>query len=322
MISKAMWSLVRAADSSINLIAKRVYSVLPFSNPSNYNLKVVRNIDYNLPSTSPFHKLDAYYTPNGRPKPVVMYVHGGGFATLSKDTHQVMALNFAARGYQTFAINYRLSPESKFPASLEDCIEALIWVEENADRFNGDPNNIILAGESAGANLVAALALAFKTKRKEKFVQGLYEMNLPISAVIPVYGLLNLNNMERFHHPPLSPSLKFILKHCARAYIGKPCSKTAAEFPLASPLEEIKKLSKKEAESLPPFFIPCGTADPLFKDSKDLHKALGSLGVTSTLSTHPNQIHGFNIMVWKKAAQNKWKEVELFLNKYKTTLTE
>jgi len=301
-----LWSLIRKVDSSINLIAKKSYSILPYSNPSHYNLKVVRDIDYRLPSNSVFHKLDAYYKPNAELKPVVLYVHGGGFATLSKNTHQVMALNFAARGYPTFAINYRLSPEHKFPLPLEDCIDALLWVVDNAEKFNGDPNQIILAGESAGANLVTALTLIAKLPREEKFAQRLYERNLNIKATVPVYGLLNLNNINRFNS--LSPSLKFIIGQCAKAYLKDPASDL-----LASPLAEIYKLNSEDGKLLPPFFIPCGTADPLFQDSKQLHLVLDNLGVHNVLSTHKNQIHGFNALMWKREAKEKWNELGAFL---------
>jgi len=67
------------------------------------------------------HLLDAYVPARHlKPLPVVMYVHGGGFAMLSKDTHYVMAMAFARRGYLVFNINYRLGPKHVFPEPLED----------------------------------------------------------------------------------------------------------------------------------------------------------------------------------------------------------
>ena len=77
---------------------------------------------------------------------------------LSKDTHRVMALAYARRGYVVFTINYRLGPEHLFPAPLEDASpHALVWVREHCARFGGDPSRLAIAGESAGANLVTAL---------------------------------------------------------------------------------------------------------------------------------------------------------------------
>lgn len=101
-------------DGGAHLASSILYA-LPVAHPALYGVEIERNVPYRGTS-DPAHTLDIY-----RPKviahrrPAVMYVHGGAFSTLSKDTHRVMALNFAARGYVVFNINYRLAPLHGYP---------------------------------------------------------------------------------------------------------------------------------------------------------------------------------------------------------------
>ena len=118
------------------------------------------------------HRLDIY-RPRGLARgeldrvPVVLYVHGGGFRILSKDTHWVMGLAFARRGYLVFNVSYRLAPRHRFPAAVQDVAAALEWVRQNAARYGGDLDRLAFAGESAGANLVTSLALMSSYRRTE-----------------------------------------------------------------------------------------------------------------------------------------------------------
>src|SRR5262249_2103530 len=142
----------------------------PDANPQRHRIEVERDIPY-LPTGDRAHLLDVYRpTSSDGPLPVVLYVHGGGFRILSKDTHWVMGLSFASKGYLVFNINYRLAPRAPFPAALEDTCAAFAWVVRHAARWNGDVGRMVLAGESAGANLVTALSVATSYRRPEPWV--------------------------------------------------------------------------------------------------------------------------------------------------------
>src|SRR5689334_10395807 len=192
--------LRRAFDRSVHVAARAMYA-LPTAQPARHGVHVVRDVPYKA-TGSPDHLLDVYLPEAGAtasaPRPAVMYVHGGAFCMLSKDTHQVMALPFAKRGYVVFNINYRLGPVHTYPAPLEDAADALRWVLDNAARYGADPSRLVLAGESAGANLVSALTYMAHHPTDEPFGRALHARAPSIRAVAPIYGLLDLHDMHRF----------------------------------------------------------------------------------------------------------------------------
>jgi acetyl esterase len=311
-VMAAILGIRRSIDLGAHLASRVIYA-LPVAHPGRYGVDVVCDVPYR-DSANPAHTLDVY-RPRiaGRP-PAVLYVHGGAFSTLSKDTHRVMALNFAARGYVVFNINYRLGPTHPYPAPLEDAAAALSWVETNSARYGADPNRLVLAGESAGANLVTALATSAIEPRPEPFARTIYERNPPIRAVVAIYGLLDLHDMHRFTtHPRLMSWLKAIIIDAGTAYVGRPIRARAVNAPLASPLRILSAPPSDAARTPPPFFAAAGTADPLLDDSRRLQVALEGRGGLCQLEIFPGEIHGFNALVWRKAAQDKWRAVGEFL---------
>jgi len=243
-------------------------------------------------------------------------VHGGAFCMLSKDTHRVMAMPFAKRGFVVFNINYRLGPVHKYPAPLEDAADALRWVLDNARSFGADPDRLVLAGESAGGNLVTALAYLATHDTDEPFGRALRARAPKIRAVVPIYGFLDLHDMHRFVDRPKVPEwAKKEILAAAAAYVGKPIAEGAAAHPLASPLRMFEAAAPEGASPLPPFFLACGTADMLLDDSRRLKAAVEKRGGTAELHVFPGEIHGFNAMIWRPAAKAKWHALFDFLEK-------
>jgi acetyl esterase/lipase len=102
-------------------------------------------------------RMDVYFPESGGPWPVVVYVHGGGWTRGDKSDTAEFAGGMAARGYLVASINYRLYPEARYPAMIQDVKCAIRSLRANAGAYNLDPNRIAAAGASAGGHLVSLL---------------------------------------------------------------------------------------------------------------------------------------------------------------------
>src|SRR5690242_19576954 len=170
----------------------------PLARPERHGVAVEHDVRY-CASESDWHHLDIY-RPVHRPGPwpVVFYVHGGAFRLLSKDTHWLMVLTFARFGYMVVNISYRLAPRHPYPAAIEDTCAAYVWMADRLEALGGDPGRVAIAGESAGGNLVTALALAACQRRPESWARAVYDNGIVPRAVMPFCGLLEVSNPERF----------------------------------------------------------------------------------------------------------------------------
>ena len=118
---------------------------------------IIRHTDISY-STYPETLLDVYY-PEGtsRPLPTIISIHGGGWFTGSKQLYSHYCLRLADRGFTVVNFNYRLAPEYKYPAPLEDCCALLHWIKENAAAYYIDLNNVFVVGDSAGGQIALQL---------------------------------------------------------------------------------------------------------------------------------------------------------------------
>jgi acetyl esterase len=291
----------------------RVRFALPDADPARFHVALRRDLPYR-PSGDAAHTLDVYLpTRAPKPQPVLLYVHGGGFSMLSKETHRVMALAYARRGYLVFVINYRLGPKHLFPAPLEDAAEALLWVRDNCTYFGGDPARIAIAGESAGGNLVTALAVAASLRRPEPFAKKLFDANVRLRATVATYPFLDLESLDHYErHPRLPAGLKDLVLHAATSYVGIDVRAGALASPLASPLLVLERAAALD-RPLPPFFCDVGTRDPLLGDARRLEAAVERHGGTCQLHVAPGEIHGYDALVWRPQAREKWRRVHEFL---------
>jgi len=246
------------------------------------------------------------------PRPVVLYLHGGGFRILSKDTHWMMAGAFGAHGYLVFNANYRLSGEAAYPAAVEDAAAALAWVVAHAEEHGGDPSRIVLAGESAGANLVTALAVACCFTRSEPWLGGLLQSGCAPRAVVAMCGLLEVSRWSRFEAMPMPGFARDRIDQICRAYLGGSAADTGEHLDLANPLTVLES-DARPARPLPPFAASVGTADPVLDDTRRLERALAWRGVQHHVSYHYGEPHAFQAMVWRHEARRCWRELFAFL---------
>ncbi len=159
-----------------------------------YDVEVTRNIAYRLdPDADPVrHKLDIY-TPKGqRNFPVVMFVHGGGWHSGNKELYAQFGQLMARNGLGGVVINYRLSPQARFPAHEEDVAKAFAWVHANIARYGGRADRLIVCGHSAGGHLVSLLATDERYLKAENLtprdIRGVISMS-GVYALDKIFGM-------------------------------------------------------------------------------------------------------------------------------------
>ena len=289
----------------------------PDARPARHGVTVERDLRY---GPDPLHVLDVY-RPRARPGllPVVFYVHGGAFQILSKDTHWMMGLAFARHGYLVVNISYRLAPAHRFPAAIDDTCAAWLWLLREVDRLGGDRDRIVVAGESAGGNLIAALTLATCQRRAEPYARAVFDAGVVPRAALPFCALLEVSRAERFaRRRPMPDWLDGMLRSVEHAYLGHA---PPADRDLADPLVALERAAASTAPGhgmdrpLPPFFAPVGTRDPLLDDTRRLEKALARLQVPCEARYYPDEIHAFHALVWRPQARACWRDALAFLDR-------
>jgi acetyl esterase len=282
--------------------------------PQRHGVELLQNISY-TDSGEPHHLLDIY-RPARRSSglPVVLYVHGGGFRILSKDTHWLMGLMFARRGYLVFNINYRLAPAHPYPAAVEDACQAYTWVARNARRYGGDlSQGWILAGESAGANLVTGLTVAACFEREEPWARAVFDTERVPNAVVAGCGMLQTSDADRFsRRRPLPQWVSDRLEEVTASYLGAEFVDRSSGEDFADPLCFLEQ-SRAAERPLPPFFAPVGTRDPLLDDTRRLERALARRGVRCETRFYPGEVHAFMAFIWRRQARRCWTDTFRFL---------
>lgn len=290
----------------------------PRSRASAHGLEVLRNRRY-LPGAHTAHTYDVYRprgTKAGDRLPLVLYVHGGGFRILSKDTHWVMGLAFARRGYVVASVNYRLSGEAPFPAAVEDVCAAYRHVLEHAHELGADPSRLVIAGESAGANLVTTLAVAACFPREEPYARAVFETGITPKVAIPACGILQVTDPRRFsRRRRLSPVIQDRIDEVSHHYLDRWGLEPHGHphLDLADPLLVLERDEPAE-RPLPSFFVPVGTRDPLLDDSRRLGRALERRGVDVEVAVYPGEVHAFHAFVFRPQAQRCWRDTYRFLD--------
>lgn len=131
-------------------------------------------------------KLDLYLPEKTGKSALVVWIHGGGWQKGSKKDCKLNWLT--EHGYSVASISYRLSQVAKFPAQLHDCKGAIRWLRANSSKYGFEPNDIIVAGSSAGGHLAALVGTTSGNERLEGEVGGNLTQPSSVSAIIDYYG--------------------------------------------------------------------------------------------------------------------------------------
>lgn len=217
------------------------------------------------------------YTPpsNGSPRPILVYLHGGGFVVGSLASHDGLCRALASRSEMVVvSADYRLAPEYPFPCGLEDAVAVTRWVIEHAASFLGDPKRVAVGGDSAGGNLATGVAIECK--------------NDPIP---PAFQLLIYPATDASHSLPSHREFRegFFLTEASiawflEAYLPR---KQDREHPRASPL------FADDLGGAPPGLLITAGFDPLRDEGRAYAKRLKEAGVPIELREYEGAIHGF-----------------------------
>lgn len=208
------------------------------------------------------------------PLPVVMYFHGGGFiagsiemcsAACARLAHDLRAI--------VVAPSYRLAPESPFPAATDDTYAALCWTAENIERFGGDPERLVVMGESAGGLLAAVAAQRARD-----------EDGPALAAQVLLYPAIDLeaqtrSRVEYADGPILATAAAQAM---LAAYLGDPAN---AASPLASPNRA------KSLAGLPAALVISAECDPLRDEGEDYGRAMQAAGVLTKVVRLSGMVH-------------------------------
>jgi acetyl esterase len=237
--------------------------------------------DHLIPSTRGEPALGVrVYTPAGEPPfPLLVYFHGGGWTIGNVDIGDApcRALTNAA-GAVVVSVEYRLGPEHKFPAPLEDCYAATAWAALMAahapDQLGGDPDRLVVIGDSAGGNLAAAVALMARDRGGPK-----------IARQVLIYPVTD----HRFDTPSYRDCAEgYLLTREAMRWFWRHYLHNRAEgrHPYASPLRA------GDLAGLPPALIVTCEYDPLRDEGEAYGARLRAAGVPAKVSRYDGMIHG------------------------------
>ena len=226
--------------------------------------------------------LDLYRPTAEKPTPLVIWIHGGGWKSGSKNGAGP-ALALLDRGYAVASVEYRLSGEAIFPAAIEDCKAAVSFLRLNADKYNLDADKFGVWGSSAGGHLVALLGTTNEVHDFDTHPIT-QKASASVQAVCNWFGptdFLRMNDVPgRIDHDAAdSPESRFI---------GAPIQQNKKMSQRANPITYISK-------SDPPFLHMHGEVDQAvpFNQSELLDAALTQAGVRSTLYKVKKGDHGF-----------------------------
>ncbi len=153
----------------------------------------IKDLVYKKLETRVLH-LDAFYKKENTKLPAVILIHGGGWKSGNKSQMQIMAQEIASKGYSCFAIEYRLSPEAKYPAAIFDVKTAIKFIKANAEKFNVDPSRIAVLGCSSGGQMAALIGTTNENSAFED--KGDWNQNAKVQAIIDMDGILAFKHPE------------------------------------------------------------------------------------------------------------------------------
>jgi len=210
--------------------------------------------------------------------PCLVFFHGGGWVIGNLETHDVVCRKLAHEGELiVISVDYRLAPEHKFPAAVDDAITATSWIAANAKQLGIDANRLMVGGDSAGGNLAAVVSLVARDKGGPA-----------IAGQVLVYPA---TEFARTHASHREPETSVLLTHSEIGWFADHYMGDADRSDWrASPARA------KTFAGLPPAYVLTAGADPLRDECDEYAARLKQAGVAVAYKHFPGQFHCFFTM--------------------------
>ncbi len=211
--------------------------------------------------------------------PVLVYYHGGGWTIGDLETHDTLCRELAnGAGCAVVAVDYRMGPEHRFPAAVDDCIAATHWVRAHAAELQLDATRLAVGGDSAGGNLAAVVALAARASG-----------DLPIAFQLLIYPA---TEQHRTHPSHAENGQGYLLTTDTMDYFSNHYIDDRAHYAdwRASPLRH------PDLSRLPPALVLTAGFDPLRDEGAAYAERLTAAGNHASYVCFTRQIHGFILM--------------------------
>jgi len=244
--------------------------------------ELVRVEDAVIPGPAGNMSIRIYANSNDADLPVVAFFHGGGWVLSSIDGHDSLARRLAARtGALVVSVEYRLAPEHPFPAPHDDCWAATTWLAEHAATIGGDPSRLAVAGDSAGANLAAGVALRARDE------------NLELTYQLLIYPCID----DQQTRPSMTENASgYFLSAVDMAWFWDQFVPTEhRDNPYAVPARAT------DVAGLAPAHIQTAEYDPLRDEGEEWAERLRQAGVHATMTRFQGAVHGF-VARWEQMA--------------------
>lgn len=211
--------------------------------------------------------------------PGILWLHGGGYILGMKEmVHMGRAADLVKKhGAVVISPGYRLAFWAPYPAAINDCYDALLYVKSHAEELGIRDDQIMIGGESAGGGLCAALAMMARDKGEVRIA---YQM--------PLYPMIDNFDTEssRNNHGRVWNTKK---NHFAwRMYLRKDAKKEVS--PYAAPARQT------DFGGLPPAYTFVGDGEPFYQETLDFIENLKKAGVEASVDVYPSDMHAFDMM--------------------------
>lgn len=227
------------------------------------------------------------------PSRVLYYLHGGGYSVGSIESHRHFVARLAtAAGAHALLIDYRLAPEHRFPAQLDDARAAWRWLLEKGV----DPRRTVIAGESAGGGLTMSTLVSLRDAG---------EPMPAAAAVISPWVDLTLSGKA------IDDNARFdyLSRHVLRTFVERVRGDTHPAHPLLSPVFA-------DLSALPPLYVQVGTAEGLLDDARMLAARAEEHGTSVELREHADMIHAFPLLMQLPESRTAILELAEFVRRH------